>query len=281
MCRNPVGLGAKRVLIVMVAHRNVRVRGFYLAGRRNAAPVGAAAGPTAWPRRRRQEGRALLTVLDALFDGRVATALSLTPPMAGVLTAAEWTAARSFGARRLSEFRHGRQCARYACRRLGIGDEGSIGVGPDREPLWPAGLVGSISHAGHHAAAAVGRAGDLRSIGVDIEPAVPLPAEILDTVCRPEEIERLREHGPAAVHLPRATLVFSAKEAAYKALWPLLGRFLEFHDLEIALQESAGRFNVISHAADCPATLAGQLRGHYLEVHGLFATGVSLDHPER
>ena len=74
----------------------------------------------------------------------------------------------------------------------------------------------------------------------------------------------------------RAKLMFSAKEAAYKALWPSLRHFLDFHDIEVRIDLYAGRFAVISHTERCPGESEAQLEGRFLEVSGLFATGVAL-----
>jgi 4'-phosphopantetheinyl transferase EntD len=77
----------------------------------------------------------------------------------------------------------------------------------------------------------------------------------------------------------QAKLVFSAKEAAYKALWPLLRSFIEFHELEIQFDVPAGRFAVIPHSSACPAQTAARIEGRFMEISGLFATAVALHHP--
>jgi len=81
------------------------------------------------------------------------------------------------------------------------------------------------------AVAAVGRSRDAGAIGIDIEPAEPLPAELLDMVATP--IERLK----IADDPYRGRLLFVAKEAVYKAVYPLDQTFLEHHDVEVDLAE--------------------------------------------
>ena len=74
---------------------------------------------------------------------------------------------------RRREFALGRSLAHEALRAIGA-PAGPIEVGAHREPLWPAGTVGSITHCDGYVGAAVAARGDVRSVGVDAEPAAPL-----------------------------------------------------------------------------------------------------------
>ena len=80
---------------------------------------------------------------------------------------------RSVEKRRL-EFSAGRFCARMALSQLGVHDF-SLLPDADRVPLWPPGVVGSISHCSGLAVAAVARSESVKSIGVDVEPPPPPP----------------------------------------------------------------------------------------------------------
>lgn len=113
--------------------------------------------------------------------------------------------------------------------------------GPTGAPSWPAGAIGSLAHDQSVAVAAVARAGAFRSIGIDIEPAVPLPAEMIELVTTPRERATL-DGDPL-----RGRLYFTAKEAVYKAVQPIDPVFLEFHDIEVDLD--AGRALVRSERA--------------------------------
>jgi 4'-phosphopantetheinyl transferase EntD len=96
-------------------------------------------------------------------------------------------------------------------------------------PLWPDGIVGSLAHDAKVAVAAVARQQEFLSIGVDIEPAEPLAPDLLDIVATAKERERIQDdpcHG---------RLLFSVKEAIYKACYPLDGTFLDHHDVEVSL----------------------------------------------
>jgi 4'-phosphopantetheinyl transferase EntD len=99
-------------------------------------------------------------------------------------------------------------------------------------PLWPQGVVGSLAHDDEIAVAAVAAHGTINGLGVDIEPAAPLPLDMIDLVASPRERLAL---GDDPHH---ARLLFAAKEAVYKAVHPLDGVFLEFHDIAVDL---AGR----------------------------------------
>jgi 4'-phosphopantetheinyl transferase EntD len=94
-------------------------------------------------------------------------------------------------------------------------------------PVWPAGMLGSLAHDDQVAVAAVGRQGDFAAVGIDVEPAEPLPADMLDLVATPREREKI---GSDTL---RGRLLFAAKETIYKAVYPLDRVFLEFRDIEI------------------------------------------------
>jgi 4'-phosphopantetheinyl transferase EntD len=116
--------------------------------------------------------------------------------------------------------------ARQLLSRLGQ-PECSVPRAPSGAPIWPAGIVGSLSHDSRVAVAALGSCRDVGAIGVDVEPAECLPSELLDIVATP------RERLNIAQDPYRGRLLFTAKEAVYKALYPLDHMFLEHHDVEI------------------------------------------------
>ena len=101
--------------------------------------------------------------------------------------------------------------------------------GAGGSPVWPAELVGSLAHDDEIAVAAVGLRRDFASIGIDVEPAGTLCAGMLALVVTPRE-RRMIDDDPV-----KAKLLFAAKEAVYKAIYPLDGVFLEFGDIEVDL----------------------------------------------
>jgi len=104
--------------------------------------------------------------------------------------------------------------------------------GASGEPIWPAGIAGSLAHDDRVAVAAVGMQRDVGALGIDIESAVALPPDMLELVSTPRELSRIADD-PL-----RGRLLFAAKEAVYKAVYPLDRVFLEFRDIEVDL---AGR----------------------------------------
>ena len=116
--------------------------------------------------------------------------------------------------------------ARQLLARLGR-PECALPRAPSGALIWPAGIVGSLSHDSLVAVAAVGSCHDVGAIGIDVEPAECLPSELLEIVATPRERLNIA-HDPY-----RGRLLFVAKEAVYKALYPLDHMFLEHHDVEI------------------------------------------------
>ncbi len=218
-------------------------------------------------------GPDLTTTLDALFPANVATVLSLSPDDPVELGPRETAAAANFVPKRLAEFRHGRACVRRALMRLGA-TASDIPVGPAREPLWPVGIVGSITHDGNRAAAAVARATNFAALGLDLEPATPLEPALIPRICLPAEVEctALAAGDPGQA----AKMIFCIKEAAYKALWPELRLVLDFHELEILLEAGSSEFRVISRSGRCPAGLAARIAGRYLCLQDFFVAGAAL-----
>jgi 4'-phosphopantetheinyl transferase EntD len=138
---------------------------------------------------------------------------------------------------RRSEFSTGRWLARRALGELSLPSL-PIPAGRARQPVWPDGAVGSISHSGTVCAAIVGRAQDYRGVGLDLELVDGLEADLADIVLAPCEPPGYRE-----ARLLR--LVFSAKESVYKCLYPLRGVFIDFHDVQIAIDERHETFAAV------------------------------------
>ena len=140
--------------------------------------------------------------------------------------------------KRKNEFSAGRQCARAALGRLGI-NEFALLAGASREPLWPPGIVGSITHSNDFCAAAVGPHSLFEGVGIDVEPAQALATDLARRVASDVECARLTRFEPNFV----ALLVFSAKESFYKCQFYRSRRFLDFPEVEVLL-EPDGRFSV-------------------------------------
>jgi 4'-phosphopantetheinyl transferase EntD len=138
--------------------------------------------------------------------------------------------ARAVPARR-REFATGRVCARRALALLGR-PAVAIGVGSRGDPRWPAGVVGSITHTTGYRACAAALSSDVASIGIDAEVHQPLPPGVLAGISSRTERARLTAAGD---RIRLDTVLFSAKEAVFKAWYPLTGQDLGFEDAEIEI----------------------------------------------
>lgn len=136
---------------------------------------------------------------------------------------------------RKSEFGDARWCAHQALAELGAPADEPILRGERGMPLWPEGYVGSITHTNGFRAAVAARAKDVRSLGLDAEPSEPLPEGVLNAIARPEELRRNEELKASGI-MYADRLLFCAKEATYKAWFPLTQRFLDFDEAEIDLR---------------------------------------------
>lgn len=189
-----------------------------------------------------------------------------------VLFPEERAAVAGCTAARRADFAAVRGCAREALTELGVAPAPLV-PGPDGAPVWPAGVVGSMTHCPRYRAAAVASAGAVASLGIDAEPNAPLPAGALDLVaCAGERAARRpwRWRGVAADRL-----LFSAKEAVYKAWYPLTGRWLGFEDVVVELRPG-GRFRARLLVAG--PVVAGvevtRFDGRWTCARGLLATSV-------
>ena len=131
--------------------------------------------------------------------------------------------------KRRREFVTGRACARRALEKLGV-DPVPIANGERGEPLWPPGIVGSITHCSSYRGCAVARSRTISSIGIDAEVHEPLPPGVLETVASAAERGRIGA-ADAGTHLDK--VLFCAKEAVYKAWFPLTGEWLGFEDVDM------------------------------------------------
>ena len=169
--------------------------------------------------------------------------------------------------KRRREFVAGRQCAATALQLLGAAEWSlEIGTGAAGEPLWPEGFTGSITHTDAMAACAVTAVSCASSIGLDAEPMVDAArAARLSRVVLHACESRLKGHGLDSASL--FTLMFSAKEALFKCLYPLVQRRFDYRDAAVRQIDVPDRRVVI----ELLTTLApGYERG--LTLTGGFAT---------
>lgn len=136
---------------------------------------------------------------------------------------------------RQREFGAVRTCAREALLQLGVLPTPILHE-PGGAPIWPAGVVGSLAHCSGYRCAAVAWSHDVRTIGIDAEPNEPLPQNVLAFIARPEDMVVLLGL-PHSSNVAWDRLLFSAKEAVYKAWYPLQRSRLDFHDVKVIIEE--------------------------------------------
>lgn len=169
---------------------------------------------------------------------------------------------------RLAEFTAGRAAARAAMQALGL-PELAIPMGPDRAPVWPAGVVGSMSHTGGICVALVGRTDQVSAIGVDLELNEPLEPDLWAEVCSADErtyLNGLPDGGRVA------RLIFSAKECSYKCIYPHVRTILGFDAMTILPDAGEGVFAAKPMRQLGPFGPDTVLRGGYAVIGGLIAT---------
>jgi len=132
--------------------------------------------------------------------------------------------------KRRRDFALGRSCARAALAQFGHADA-VIAKHQDGGPVWPPGIVGSITHTSGYAAALAGECRHFAGLGIDAERTGGVTPDLWPRLFTPIERETLRTQADPLVS---ATLLFSAKEASYKAL--TLKAALVFREVEISLR---------------------------------------------
>lgn len=143
-------------------------------------------------------------------------------------------------AARAREFAAGRAAARTAMELLGHPPR-PILQGDDRAPVWPAGLTGAITHTSRDALAVVTDDPSIRALGLDLEPTTPIEPDLWRSICTQEDLLWLAGLGPSQRgHF--AKLIFSAKEAFYKAQYQITGTMIDFLDVDLLPDLSTSRF---------------------------------------
>lgn len=209
---------------------------------------------------------AVETALAGLFPTQVAVAAIVIAANRETAHPEEFKAVAHAIPARQAEFAAGRAAARQALCALGL-PPAAIPGAANRAPCWPTGLSGSIAHAAGLAIAALRRGAPL---GIDIEPDAPLAPDLWPLICQPDELAALPF--PDRGHYVR--LIFSAKEAVYKAQFPLTGTVIGFDALSVRLTDTgfSARF-----CRPVGGFTTGQgIPGRIARANGVILTGVAL-----
>jgi 4'-phosphopantetheinyl transferase EntD len=210
-------------------------------------------------------------------DGVVASELRRSGDVL-LLMPAEAACVERAAPKRRQEFAGGRLCARRVLAEFGVTNF-ALEVGADRLPLWPDGVVGSITHTAGLCAAVAAASTRFAGLGVDAEVINDVNPELWPTICGSRELLWLGPL-PQREQALAAALIFAAKEAFYKSQYPLTKEFLDFHDLHVEPADwgaPQGEFAVEAErrlAISALTTLP--LRGRYRFHEGYVSAGVAV-----
>ena len=177
---------------------------------------------------------------------------------------------------RRREFCTVRYCARQALRMIGVP---AVPILPDVDgaPRWPVGVVGSMTHCEGYRAAVVARICDASGIGIDAEPHATVPDAALDLILRDEERARVSALRKACPDLHWDSVFFCAKEAVYKAWFPLTRRWLDFADVSVTPHhDGTFRACLCSESPCTPSINSGEFNGRWVVGRRLVVAAVSI-----
>ena len=155
--------------------------------------------------------------------------------------------------KRRNEFITGRRCARKALREIGLAPCALV-PGEGRAPLWPAEVIGSISHSGQFCCAAVAHTDAIACLGIDLEKTSRISSAVMGRVIHP--LEKVYVNNDQM----RGSLIFSVKEAFFKAQFPIWKTWPNFDDLAFKESDAMGRLNVLKAADHLPGSLLSALK---------------------
>ncbi|WP_281558772.1 4'-phosphopantetheinyl transferase superfamily protein [Thalassomonas sp. RHCl1] len=134
--------------------------------------------------------------------------------------------------KRQGEYLAGRYAAIQALAELGINTR-NIPTGEHRSPVWPEGILASITHTSTAAFCVAASKRAIKYLGIDHENWLKADnvAEIKSSIINEKEEVFLKQ---SDMSFEQAfTLVFSAKESLFKALYPGVGYYFDFSAAEI------------------------------------------------
>ena len=179
---------------------------------------------------------------------------------------------------RKREFATGRACARRALADLGFSPR-SVPAGSAGEPCWPSGVVGSITHCEGYRACAVASNSSFLAIGIDAERNRPVTDRVLAAVASEKEMTMVCRLDRLDGEISWTALLFSAKEAVFKALFPLTRRRFGFAAAEVRLEPHAGRFSADLQDGVASARLPRRVDGNWMLADGVLLTAIALERP--
>ncbi|MET3805455.1 4'-phosphopantetheinyl transferase EntD [Nakamurella sp. UYEF19] len=179
--------------------------------------------------------------------------------------------------KRRREFGTVRTCAREALAELGFPPL-PIMPGQRGAPSWPDGVIGSMTHCDGYRAAAVALSSQAAGVGIDAEPAAPLPSGVLEAIALPAERRRLEVLAVRHPQVPWDRMLFSAKESVFKVWYPIVGTELGFEEAHITLMPESGTFTARLLVGSPLVASRGLdlLAGRWICRQGLVVTAIAL-----
>ncbi|MEU8104965.1 4'-phosphopantetheinyl transferase superfamily protein [Nonomuraea muscovyensis] len=179
--------------------------------------------------------------------------------------------------KRRDEFATVRACAREALAKLG---QPAVPILPGERgaPVWPRGVVGSMSHCEGYRVCAVAPSVDVLTVGVDAEPNAAVPDGVLEAVSDAAERAWIAELAVARPDISWDRLLFCAKEAVYKAWFPLTRRWLDFSEATVTVDPEAGTFAarlLVQGRTPEGGPITG-FRGRWLAGRGLLVAAIAV-----
>lgn len=215
------------------------------------------------------------SLLYGLYPEGVIVRVSTYPAEIDLLFSGERELVKKSALERQKSFAKGRRCAKQCLDSLGI-THFPILRGSMREPIWPEGIRGSITHCQGYSAAAVSASVHIASLGIDIEKIEDIGRLPREIVCTDEEQSWLEELSPPE-RSSFAYLIFSAKESLYKALFIHHRKFIEFTDVDIAVDIIDQSFTAHSKTEALAIILQRYAQlGRYCFIDQFVATGMTL-----
>jgi 4'-phosphopantetheinyl transferase EntD len=180
-------------------------------------------------------------------------------------------------AKRKHEFTAGRSCARRALAALGLP---AVALPPneDRSVRWPDAVWGSITHTEGLCAAVAVRREQLRGVGIDAELRGRVTQKLWGQIASEREVAWFSAAPSALEAAERATLLFSAKEAFYKAQYCVSRTYVGFHEVELEFDARAGFVVTLQNDIADSFRRGARFIGHYAQLGAHVVTGLAIDH---
>lgn len=174
--------------------------------------------------------------------------------------------------RRLNEFVTARRLARDL---LDPSERNSLLERDEKSgaPVWPSGVVGSITHCKELCSVAISENGTLNSLGIDLEKTKRVQSRFLSKIASEHEAKEMESYlyeNEFSTDVALAA-IFSAKEAFYKFQYPLTGAWLGFRDVEIQISDGKIHFTpkeetITNETLGTPQAILHVTESHVLSV---------------